>query len=237
MVIRALGFDVFGTVVDWRSSVAREVAPFLAGLGRSDVSGDEFAMSWRSRYNPAMEEVRSGRRPFVVLDTLHREMLEATLEQFGIEPATLGEQVLAELTLAWHRLDPWPDAPVGLARLRSRYPVVALSNGNVALMVGLSRHGGLTWDAILGAEHARSYKPDPAVYLRSAEALALEPGELCLVAAHHADLAAARACGLATAFVARPNEYGGRAAPDRDMGQEWEYTATSFLDLADQLGC
>ena len=185
-------------------------------------------MAWRSRYNPAMEEVRSGRRPFVVLDTLHREMLEATLVQFDIEPATLGEQVLAELTLAWHRLDPWPDAPDGLARLRSRFPVVALSNGNVALMVGLSRHGGLTWDAILGAEHARAYKPDPAVYLRTAEALALAPGELCLVAAHHADLAAARACGLATAFVARPDEYGGRPAPDRDMGQEWEYTATQL---------
>src|SRR6478735_11712833 len=135
MVIRALGFDVFGTVVDWRTSVAREVTPLLAGRGRNDVSGEEFATAWRSRYNPAMEEVRSGRRPFVVLDALHREMLEETLTQFGIAPATLGESALAELNLAWHRLDPWPDAALGLARLRRAFPVVALSTANMALMV------------------------------------------------------------------------------------------------------
>jgi 2-haloacid dehalogenase len=237
MAIRALGFDVFGTVVDWRSSVAREVTPVLADLGRRDVDPAAFAMAWRSRYSPAMEEVRSGRRPFVVLDVLHRETLESTLSEFGIDPAALGEERLGELNLAWHRLDPWPDAAAGLARLRTRYPVVSLSNGNVALMVDLSRHGGLSWDAILGAEHARAYKPDPAAYLRTAEALALRPAELCLVAAHHADLRAARACGLATAFVARPDEYGGAPAPDHHMGQDWEYGATSLLDLADQLGC
>jgi 2-haloacid dehalogenase len=237
MAIRALGFDVFGTVVDWRSSVAREVAPVLAEVGRDDVAPEAFASAWRSRYNPAMEEVRSGRRPFVVLDILHRETLEATLGQFGIDAAALGDERLADLNRAWHRLDPWPDAAAGLARLRARHPVVSLSNGNVALMVGLSRHGGLTWDAILGAEHARAYKPDPAAYLRTAEALALRPDELCLVAAHHADLTAARACGLLTAFVARPDEYGGALAPDHHMGQDWEYSAKSLLDLADQLGC
>jgi 2-haloacid dehalogenase len=236
MAIRALGFDVFGTVVDWRTSIAHEVAPVLAQLGRDDVGPEAFAMAWRSRYNPAMEEVRSGRRPFVVLDVLHRETLEATLREFAIDPAAVGDERLAELNLAWHRLDPWPDSAAGLARLRDRYPVVSLSNGNVALMVDLSRYGGLTWDAILGAEHARAYKPDAAAYLRTAEALALRPDELCLVAAHHADLRAARACGLATAFVARPHEYGGAPAPDHHMGQDWEYSATSLLDLADQLG-
>ena len=237
VAIRALGFDVFGTVVDWRSSVARDAAPVLADLGRDDIDPAAFAMAWRSRYNPAMEEVRSGRRPFVVLDILHRETLETTLRHFDIDPSAVGDERLAELNLAWHRLDPWPDAAEGLARLRTRHPVVSLSNGNVALMVELSRHGGLTWDAVLGAEHARAYKPDPAVYLRTAEALALRPDELCLVAAHHADLTAARACGLVTAFVTRPDEYGGAPAPDRDMVQEWEHSATSLLDLADQLGC
>ena len=237
MGIRALGFDVFGTVVDWRTSVAREVAPLLTSLERDDIGPADFAMAWRSRYHPATEEVRTGRRPFVVLDTLHREMLEATLRSFDIDPAALGEDRLDGLNLAWHRLDPWPDAAEGLARLRTRFPVVSLSNGNVAMMVGLSRHGGLTWDAILGAEFAGSYKTDPAVYLRTAEALALKPDELCLVAAHHGDLAAARACGLATAYVARPDERGGLPAPDAHMAQDWEYTATSFLDLADQLDC
>lgn len=237
MGIRAFGFDVFGTVVDWRSSVARQVAPILAGLGRDDVDPADFAMAWRRRYQPAMEAVRNGDRPFVILDTLHREMLDSTLWKFDIDPATLGDEQLDEVNLAWHRLDPWPDAVEGLDRLRRRGPVVALSNGNVALMVDLSRHGGLTWDAILGAEHARAYKPDPVVYLSAAEALGLAPEELCLVAAHHVDLAAARACGLQTAFVARSDEYGGLPAPDHDLGQDWEFAATSFVDLAEQLGC
>jgi 2-haloacid dehalogenase len=184
-----------------------------------------------------MREVRQGRRAFVPLDTLHREMLEDTLRHFEIDPEQVGEPGLAELTLAWHRLDPWPDVPSGLARLRSRFPVVTLSNGNVALIVALSRHGGLAWDAVLGAEVARAYKPDPAVYLGAAASLALAPAELCLVAAHHADLAAGRECGLATAFVARPDEYGGAPAPDARFAQAWDHTATSFLDLAEQLGC
>lgn len=232
---KALAFDVFGTVVDWRSSIARDATPRLAALDRTDIDAGAFADAWRARYQPAMAAVRDGRRSWTVLDVLHREMLEATLHGFGINPATLGEAELADWTDAWHRLDPWPDSVAGLTRLKARVPIVTLSNGNVALMVDLARHAGLPWDAILGAELARAYKPDPRAYLATAAALRLAPGDLCLVAAHHSDLAAARACGLGAAFIHRPQEYGGRAAPDADKAQEWDWEAASIIDLADQL--
>jgi 2-haloacid dehalogenase len=232
---KALAFDVFGTVVDWRSGIAREAAPLLQKLGRSDITPEAFADGWRARYQPAMARVRSGERPFVVLDTLHRETLEELLVSLGIEPAAVGDERLHELTLAWHRLDPWPDAVVGLTRLKQRFPIVTLSNGNIALMLDMARRAGLPWDAILGAEVSGHYKPDPEAYLATARALAIEPNELCLVAAHHSDLSAARACGLLTAYVDRPMEYGGRPAPDLHFAQDWEWSMNSLIELADML--
>lgn len=183
-----------------------------------------------------MAAVREGRRPWTSLDVLHREMLEETLAACGVAAAAADPAMLADWTDAWRRLDPWPDVVEGLGRLRARRPVVTVSNGSVALTVALSRHGGLAWDAILGPPFARAYKPDHRAYLATAEALDLAPGDLCLVAAHHSDLAAARAAGLATAFVRRPDEYGGRPAPDAAAAQDWDWQADDLLDLDDQLG-
>jgi len=233
---KALAFDVFGTVVDWRSSIAREAAPVLAGLGRGDIDPHAFADGWRARYQPAMARVRDGERGFVILDMLHREMLEDLLHSLDIDPQTIGEEGLANLTNAWHRLDPWPDAVAGLTRLKARFPIVTLSNGNIALMVDMARRAGLPWDAILGAEVSGHYKPDPEAYLTTARQLGFQPDQLCLVAAHHSDLAAARGCGLMTAYVDRPMEYGGRPAPDRHFAQDWEWSVGSLIELGELLG-
>jgi 2-haloacid dehalogenase len=199
-----LAFDVFGTVVDWRSGIARENALFLATIGRSDIDSSAFADDWRARYQPAMAAVRDGKRPFVVLDVLHREMLEAALLARSVDVSALDRAMLDDWTRAWHRLDPWPEAVEGLNRLKARFPIVTLSNGNVALMLDMARHGGLPWDAIMGAEVTRVYKPEAEAYLATARILAVTPGELCLVAAHRTDLAAARRSGLLTAYVDRP---------------------------------
>lgn len=234
---KALGFDVFGTVVDWRTSVARESVTFLAHLGRTDIDLSAFADAWRERYVPAMRSWATSGRPFVVLDIIHREMLEDLLRAHAVDPRQLDEETLTAWSHVWRRLDPWPDAVPGLKRLKTCFPIVTLSNGNVALMVEMARRGGLPWDAILGAEFARAYKPDARAYLATAEALGIAPNELCLVAAHHSDLAAARACGLTTAYVHRPHEYGGRVAPDTGAAQQWEWAADSIVALAEQLGC
>jgi 2-haloacid dehalogenase len=233
--VRALVFDVFGTVVDWRSGVAREAAPFLARHAERNADPAAFADAWRKRYQPAMEEVRSGRRPFTRLDVLHRENLTAVLPDFGIDPATVPVAELDQLNLAWHKLDPWPDAVAGLTRLKSRYIIAPLSNGNIILMVDIAKRAGLPWDAILGAEVAQAYKTSPEAYLRTADILALAPAEVCLVAAHNNDLAAARRCGLRTAFVYRPDESGpGRTPPGPD--QEWDVIAADFGELAAKAG-
>lgn len=236
---KALAFDVFGTVVDWRNSIAREAAPVIAAAGRTDIDPHDFADQWRARYPGAMKRANAKRRDnpqmkFIKLDTLHRTMLDDLLATLELH---LEEDVRAELTRGWHRLDPWPDTVAGLTRLKARFPIVTLSNGNISMMVAMARYGGLPWDAILGAEIAGAYKPAHEAYRATAAALDIAPEQLCLVAAHHADLAAAREAGLQCAFVARPMEYGGRPAPDRDAVQDWEFTATDFLDLADQLAC
>lgn len=236
---KALAFDVFGTVVDWRNSVAREVAPVLAKAGRDDLDPHRFADQWRARYVPAMmaantARAESGSNAFVKLDTLHRAMLDDLLNTLALD---LDEATRVQMVLGWHRLDPWPDTVAGLTRLKTRFPIVTLSNGNISMMVAIAKYAGLPWDAILGAEVAGQYKPAPHAYQATAEALDIAPGALCLVAAHHSDLAAARAAGLLTAFVHRPMEYGGRHAPDLKAEQHWEFRATSFSDLADQLGC
>jgi 2-haloacid dehalogenase len=234
---KALAFDVFGTVVDWRTSISRESASFLSAIDRTDIDPAAFTDSWRFRYLSTMAAYRESGRPFVTLDVLHREMLDATLQAEAIDPATLDEALLQDWNKAWHRLDPWPDSVVGLTRLKVKLPIVTLSNGNVAMMLSMARRAGMPWEAILGAEFSEAYKPDPRAYLHTAEALAVAPSELCLVAAHHSDLAAARSCGLLTAYIHRPMEYGGSPAPDANSAQAWDWSASDLTDLAEQLGC
>ena len=183
-----------------------------------------------------MAEIGSGRRPFVRLDVLHRENLEAVLPEFEIDPASVPPSELDALNLAWHRLDPWPDSVPGLTRLKRRFIVAPLSNGNIRLMLDMAKRAGLPWDAILGAEVARAYKPSPEAYLRNAEALMLEPEQVCLVAAHNNDLAAARACGLRTAFIPRPSEHGPDQTTDLGPEGDWDASARNVEDFASQLG-
>jgi len=233
--VRALLFDVFGTVVDWRSGVAREATPFLRRRGAESVDPLAFADAWRASYQPAMEQVRSGRRPFTRLDVLHRENLETILPDFGIDPATVPASELNELNLAWHRLEPWPDAVAGLTRLKTSFIIATLSNGNIALMLDMAKRAGLPWDAILGAEVVQAYKPMPEAYLRTADILAMRPEQICLVAAHNGDLAAARKCGLRTAFIPRPAEHGPNQTTDLRPDQEWDVVAADFGALAEKL--
>ncbi|HEY1865011.1 MAG TPA: haloacid dehalogenase type II [Roseiarcus sp.] len=233
--VQALVFDVFGTVVDWRSGVARESAPFLARYAPS-ADPTAFADAWRRRYSPAMEEVRSGRRPFVRLDELHRENLEAILPEFGIDRSAVPPSELDALNLAWRRLDPWPDSVPGLTRLKRGFIIAPLSNGNIRLMLDLAKHASLPWDAILGAEIAQAYKPSPEVYLRTVETLMLKPEQVCLAAAHNDDLAAARRCGLRTAFIPRPTEHGPGQTIDLRPEEDWDVLASDLEDLAKQFG-
>jgi 2-haloacid dehalogenase len=234
--IKALAFDVFGTVVDWRSGVRREADAFLARHGASNVDGGEFADLWRSRYQPAMEEIRSGRRAYTRLDVLHRENLLWVLEHFGLNSLTMSADAIDELNLAWHRLDPWPDVLAGLSRLKARFVIATLSNGNTALQVAMARRAGLAWDAILGADLTRTYKPAKECYLGSAEALSLRPAEMLMVAAHESDLRAARSCGFKTAYVPRPLEYGPGKMPPADTSC-FDLIANDFLELARLLEC
>ena len=235
--VRAIVFDVFGTVVDWRSGVAREARPFLQRHGAGQTDPSLFADAWRRRYQPAMEAVRSGGRPYTRLDVLHRENLEAVLPEFGIEPGRVPVAELDELTLAWHRLDPWSDAVAGLTRLKAGFTIAPLSNGNIVLMLDMAKRAGLPWDAILGAEVSQAYKPAPEAYLRTADVLALEPSQMCLVAAHNSDLAAARSCGFRTAFVVRPTEHGLDQKTDLRAEQAWDTVAADFVALAGSLAC
>jgi 2-haloacid dehalogenase len=231
--IEALTFDVFGTVVDWRSSVAREAERLLAPKGHAlDWGG--FADGWRARYVPAMAKVSRGERPFVVLDELHRENLVGLLAEREI--TGLSDAEIDALNLAWHRLDPWPDVLEGLARLKRCFILATLSNGNVRLMVDMARRAGLPWDAILGAEVARAYKPQPQAYDSAARMLGLAPAACLMVAAHPSDLAAAAERGFRTAYVHRPLEYGRDRTPRRPDPGTFDYQVDSFLELADALG-
>jgi 2-haloacid dehalogenase len=235
--VKALVFDTFGTVVDWRNGIARDARAFLARHGRADIDPHGFADAWRKRYQPAMEEVRSGRRPFTRLDVLHRENLDLVLRDHGLDPGALPAGELDWLNRAWHRLDPWPDAIPGLLRLKPRYFIAPLSNGNILLLANMAKRAGIPWDAILGAEPARAYKPQPEAYTRTAEILGLAPDEVALVAAHNGDLAAARGAGLATAFVLRPHEHGPGQRTDTRAEGDWDAIVGSFEELADRLGC
>ena len=229
--IKALVFDVFGTLVDWRTSIANEARKTLAPL---DVALDwtAFADAWRALYRPSMDEVRSGQRPFVKLDELHRRNLDVVLEQLNL--GHVDEAMRRDLNLAWHRLDAWPDVKPGFDRLREKYWLAPCSNGNISLMVGLARRNALKWDAILGAEVARAYKPDRAVYLNAAAAFDCNPDEVLMVAAHSSDLAAASAAGLRTAFIARPDERGPGKGESK-ASVPVDFSAAGLVRLADQL--
>jgi 2-haloacid dehalogenase len=232
--VKALTFDVFGTVVDWRGSIIRAMSAFGAERGlRADWAA--FAEAWRALYQPTMERVRSGELPWTKLDVLHRMNLDQLLERFNL--TGLSEDELDHINRVWHQLDPWPDVVAGLTRLKSRYIIAPLSNGNVALIVNMAKRAGLPWDLVLGAEIARHYKPQPEAYLNAVDLLGLTPENVMMVAAHNSDLVAATSCGLRTAFVARPQEYG--PAQQTDLRAEHDFTvvADDFGQLADRLGC
>lgn len=233
--MRAALFDVFGTVVDWRSGVAAEVADFARRNGIAPPDAGAFADAWRARYDPAMNEIRSGRRAFAPLDVLHAENLVATLTEFGLSADAFPSEELRRLNHAWHRLDPWPDTVPGLTAMKRRRIIAPLSNGNIALLLNMAKRAGLPWDAILGAELVAAYKPAPEAYLKTAAILDLPPERITMVAAHNSDLAAARDCGFRTAFVPRPTEHGAGQTKDMEPLQDWDFVARDFIDLAAQM--
>ena len=227
--IRVIAFDVFGTVVDWHGSVMREV-----GAMNLDIDAGAFALAWRAGYQPAMQEVMQ-RGEWIILDHLHRRILDQVLDDFGL--TSLGEEERRHLNGVWHRLDPWPDAVEGLTRLKQRYIVSTLSNGNIGLLTEMAKRAGLPWDCILCAETFRKYKPHPDTYLGVARTFDLEPAQVMLAAAHHGDLDHARRCGLLTAYIERPYEYG-RDNPK--AVKPWSANtlhSSDMIDLAGQLGC
>jgi 2-haloacid dehalogenase len=228
--IKVLAFDIFGTVVDWHGSLVREVDRLNLGI-----DSNEFALAWRAGYKPAMQRVMSGELGWTLIDDLHRMILDEILVQFGVD--TLDEAQKCDLNKAWHRLEAWPDSAEGLGRLKSRYIICTLSNGNIGLLTNMARHAGLPWDCILSAEVFRLYKPDPGTYLGVAKVFDLAPEAVMLVAAHQDDLAAARSCGLMTAYLERPMEYGAGQIKDVSPNSENTLHAKNILALADRLEC
>jgi 2-haloacid dehalogenase len=231
--VKALVFDTFGTVVDWRTLVAREVDAIAKQKGVT-LDAAKFADAWRAGYGPSMNRVRTGELPWTKLDALHRMTLDRILVDFNM--TGLSEAEKDALNRAWHRLTPWPDAVAGLTRLKKKFIIAPLSNGNISLMTDLAKHAGLPWDCILGAELARHYKPDREVYQSAADILDLKTGDVMMVAAHLGDLRAAKSVGLETAFVTRPLEYGPNGKPDLKADASVDLSATDFNDLARQLG-
>ena len=227
--IRVIAFDVFGTVVDWHGTIAREVRSMNLGI-----DADAFALAWRAGYKPAMQEVMDSGE-WVILDHLHRRILDQVLEDFGQHQLTEAER--QHLNLVWHRLDPWPDSVEGIARLRSRFIVCTLSNGNIGLLTEMAKNAGIPWDCILCAETFRKYKPHPDTYLGVARTFALEPPQVMLAAAHHGDLEQARQCGLQTAYIERPYEYGHDKPKPVAPWSANTLHSRSIIDLAEQLGC
>jgi 2-haloacid dehalogenase len=232
--VKALIFDVFGTCVDWRSGVARDAAA-VARAKAVSLDPLAFADAWRAKYQPSMETVRSGKRPWTILDVLHRESLDALLPGFGLA-GKLSEAEIDDLNRAWHRLDPWPDTVAGLTRLKRKYIIAPHSNGNLALLVNMAKRAGIPWDCILGAEVVRNYKPVPASYQDAVRTLGLKPANVMMVAAHNNDLRAAQQQGLRTGFVPRPTEHGPGQKTDLAPDGSWDVVARDFNDLAGQLG-
>jgi 2-haloacid dehalogenase len=231
--VRAILFDTFGTVVDWRGSLIGQLTAFGAARGlEADWAG--LVDAWRGAYAPSMDRVRRGEQPWTMLDDLHRASLVRLAGEFGITGLT--EADFDHLTRGWHRLDPWPDAVAGLTRLKRDYVIGTLSNGNVALLVNMAKHAALPWDFVGSAELFHHYKPDPEVYLGAARLLGIAPGELMMAAAHNGDLHQARACGLKTAFFPRPGEYGPHQRRDFAADEAWTVVAANIEDLAAQMG-
>lgn len=231
--VKALVFDTFGTVVDWRSSIIEEGTEWGKSKGLK-VDWARFADRWRDGYAPAMDKVRNGALPWNKLDDLHRMVLEEILKEFHIDGLTEAEK--DHWNRVWHRLKPWPDSVAGLARLKKKYTIAPLSNGNVSLLADMGKHGGLPWDLILSAELARHYKPDRESYLTAVELLTLKPAEVMMVAAHSGDLHAAHSNGLRTGFIYRPNERGQGGKADKAKPGEFDVAANDMLDLAAKLG-
>ncbi len=225
-----LAFDIFGTVVDWHGSIQREVAALYP-----QVDADAFALAWRSGYQPAMQRVRSGELGWTLIDDLHRLILDELLPKFDL--VNLTEAQKQHLNKVWHRLDPWPDTVAGLTRLKAKHTICSLSNGNIGLLTNMAKRAGLPWDCVLSAEVFRAYKPDPATYLGVAKVFGVQPSEVMLVAAHQDDLAAARACGLRTAYIERPLEFGAKHPKDVSPDADNTFHAKSLVHLAEQLGC
>ncbi len=233
--VEALAFDVFGTVVDWRSSIASEGERLASEKGIEGMDWLAFADSWRGGYEPSMARVRRGELPWMNIDALHLMILDDLLDELGIDMLTEGEK--DHLNRAWHRLAPWPDAVAGLTRLRTRFVTATLSNGNVALLTNMAKNTGLPWDCILSAELSRHYKPDPEVYSTAADLLGLPAERVMMVAAHASDLEAAQAVGMRAAYVSRPLEFGAGGQPEDVTGKPFDIFADDFVDLADKLGC
>jgi len=227
--VRVLAFDIFGTVVDWHGSIVREMAQLYP-----DVDGSAFALAWRAGYKPAMARVMSGELSWTLIDDLHRLILDGILPQFGL--AHLGEAERHHLNRVWHRLAPWPDSVEGLTRLKRKFTICTLSNGNIGLLTNMAKRAGLPWDCVLSAEVFRAYKPDPATYLGVARVFDLPPQEVMLVAAHHEDLAGARGCGLHTAYVERRFEFGAAQPKDVAPAAGNDLHCRDLLDLANVLG-
>jgi 2-haloacid dehalogenase len=232
--VKALIYDTFGTCVDWRSGVAREVEKVARAKG-VELDPIAFAVAWRDNYQPSMETVRSGQRPWTILDVLHRETLVTLLPRFGLA-GKLSEAEIDDLNRAWHRLDPWPDTVPGLTRLKRKYIIAPHSNGNFALLLNMAKRAGIPWDCILGSETVRYYKPMPQSYLEAARILGLKPENVMMCAAHNRDLRAARAQGLRTGFVLRSYEHGPNQKTDLAADDEWDVIATDHEDLARQMG-
>lgn len=232
-MVKAIVFDVFGTLVDWRTSITDEVAAVARTHGLQ-LDAASFADAWRAGYAPAMNRVRTGEWPWTPLDSLHRSILNDVLTTFGVA-GRLSEEETQSLNRAWHRLKPWPDVVPGLTRLKQRFIIAPLSNGNLSLMTRLAKHAGLPWDCVLGAELVRHYKPDPEVYQSAADFLDLDAGEVLMVAAHLSDLGAAKRAGLTTAFVPRPREFGPSGTPDLEADEGVDIVAKDLNQLADLL--
>lgn len=232
--VKAVVFDTFGTVVDWRTGIARQVDTFAVAHGLA-LQGLDFADRWRGRYYPSMAKIRSGQRDYVPLDILHLENLIDALRLSGIDPGCLEESGLTKLNRAWEQLPPWEDSVAGLVRLKSGYIVGPLSNGNTALLVNMAKNAGLPWDVVIGLDQLRTYKPDPQAYLGAAHLLRLDPGEVMMAAAHNYDLEAAREAGLATAFIRRPTEHGQHQRTDLTAESDWDISVESIQQLGEVL--
>lgn len=232
--VKALLFDTFGTVVDWRSGIANEVDLAFTKYGIAHDPHD-FADLWRSLYQPAMEKIRSGNRGFVRLDQIHLENLVSSLETIGVEPAAISDADIYRINSAWHRLPPWPDSVESLSRLRRHFFIAPLSNGNIALLANMAKAAGIPWDCILGAEIVRDYKPNINVYLDTVDVLGLHPRECMMVAAHNDDLEAAAAAGLRTGFILRVGEHGEAQRTDLCAERAWDVIADDMVDFADQM--